>query len=90
MTAPKRIYLVRNVDTGDERLIRAANAAQARNHAARDTLSVEVASQDQLVALLTEADVPVRIEEAGRESEPQPALDEERDKKVERFADLPA
>lgn len=77
MPAPKRIYLVRNVDTGDERLIRAANAAQARNHAARDTLSVEVASQDQLVALLTEADVPVRIEDAGRESELQPAAEDD-------------
>lgn len=64
--APKRIYLVRNADTGDERLIRAANVAQARNHAARDTLLVGVASQEQLVALLT-GDAPAKVEEAGEQ-----------------------
>lgn len=52
--AATRIYLVRNEDTGDERLIRAANSVQARNHAARDTLTVSVAKQEQLVALLTQ------------------------------------
>lgn len=62
--APKRIYIVRNEDTGDERLIRAANVAQARNHAARDTLKVAVATQDQLVALLT-GDEKHEVEEAG-------------------------
>ena len=63
-----RIYLVCNADTGDERLIRAANVVQARNHAARDTLIVAVASQDQLVALLT-GDKPPAVEEAGVERE---------------------
>lgn len=64
--ASKRIYLVRNTDTGDERLIRAATAAQARNHAARDTLAVAVATQDQLVALLT-GDEQVQVEESGEQ-----------------------
>lgn len=62
--AATRIYLVRNEDTGEERLIRAANSVQARNHAARDTLKVAVATQDQLVALLT-GDEKHEIEEAG-------------------------
>lgn len=66
--APKRIYLVRNTNTGDERLIRAANASQARNHAARDTLAVAVATQDQLVALLTSGERH-EVEEAGVEVE---------------------
>ena len=66
--APKRIYLVRNTDTGDERLIRATNAAQARNHAARDTLAVAVATQDELVALLT-GEQKHEVEEAGAEAE---------------------
>lgn len=51
--APKRIYLVHNAATGTQRLIRASNTYQARNHAARDTLAVQVATQEQLVALLT-------------------------------------
>ena len=67
---PRRIYLVRAVDTGAERLIRAATVAQARNHAARDTLEVSVATQDQLVALLTGLDT-VAVEDASeRETEP--------------------
>jgi len=64
MTAT-RIYLVRHTDTGTERLIRAVNAAQARNHAARDTIDVTVATQDQLVAMLTGGE-PVAVEEAQR------------------------
>ena len=74
---PRRIYLVRHKDTGAERLIRAATAAQARNHAARDTIEVDVAGQEQLVALLTSAD-PVRIEDASQrddESDTPPLLD---------------
>ncbi len=68
---PRRIYLVRHTDTGAERLIRASTAAQARNHAARDTIAVDVASQDQLVALLTAAE-PARIEDASqRDDEPE-------------------
>lgn len=66
MSTPRRIYLTRHVDTGAERLIRAANASQARNHAARDSIEVSVATQDQLVALLTGVDV-VPIEEAGHD-----------------------
>ena len=68
---PRRIYLVRHADSGTERLIRASTAAQARNHAARDTIAVDVASQDQLVALLTAAE-PARIEDASqRDDEPE-------------------
>lgn len=61
--APKRIYLVHNAATGTQRLIRACNVYQARNHAARDTLAVAVATQEQLVALLT-GDSRVPVEDA--------------------------
>ena len=70
---PRRIYLVRHADSGTERLIRATNAAQARNHAARDSIAVEVASQEQLVAMLTSTE-PARIEDASqRDDEPEQA-----------------
>lgn len=67
MTAPKtprRIYLVRHTDTGAERLIRALTPAQARAHAARDTIEVSVASQEALVALLTSGEWPGQVEDA--------------------------
>jgi len=61
----RRIYLVRHADTGAERLVRALTPAQARNHAARDTITVAVATQDQLVALLTSKDWHGEVEDAG-------------------------
>lgn len=62
---PRRIYIVRYKDTGAQRLIRAVSAAQARNHAARDTIEVDVADQEQLVALLTGPE-PARVEDASQ------------------------
>lgn len=62
MSAPTRIYLVRDPDTGEERLVRAVNAHRARSHVAA-ALEVTVATQDQLVALLT-GDDRVAIEDA--------------------------
>ena len=61
---PRRIYLVRNSDTGEERLVRAQNAARALAHIVRTSYSAEVATQEQLVALLT-AIQPVEVEDAG-------------------------
>lgn len=47
----KRIYIV---GTGQTiRLVRAPNRAQALAHVARSTISVSVATQDELVKLLT-------------------------------------
>ncbi|MCE2918224.1 MAG: hypothetical protein LW768_22120 [Rubrivivax sp.] len=47
----KRIYLV---GTGQQvRLVRAPNRAQALAHVARSTIAVNVASQDDLVKMLT-------------------------------------
>jgi hypothetical protein len=63
-TTPRRIYLVRHADTGAERLVRALTPAQARNHAARDTITVAVATQDQLVTLLTSGDWHGEVEDA--------------------------
>jgi hypothetical protein len=65
MAAPQRIYRVANALVEDAatggaftRLVRAPNAAQALRHVATDTLSVAVASQDDLVELI-EAGVKV-------------------------------
>lgn len=64
MSTPKRIYIVKDNDA--RRLIRAANVAQARNHVARDTLQVAVASQDELVSLVSGG---ARVEDAGEQVE---------------------
>jgi hypothetical protein len=67
---PTRIYLVRNTDTGDERLVRAPNVARALAHIVRVSYTCEVATQEQLVALLTTAD-PTEVEDAlARDDEP--------------------
>lgn len=72
MSTSQRIYLVRNllVDADAEtgaclhRLVRAPNAAQALRHVAADTLSVDVASQDDLVILIGRG---AKVEASGRE-----------------------
>lgn len=71
MASNQRIYKVTG-PAGDPRYIRASNAAQARNHAARTQYQVEVATQDDLVEALT-ATPPAAIEESGRTSEPEVA-----------------
>lgn len=63
---PKRIYVVQKAGTEQRRLIRASNVAQARNHVARDTLQVAVASQDELVSLVSGG---ARVEDAGEQVE---------------------
>jgi len=72
VSTPTRIYLVRNTDTAEERLVRATNAPRALAHIVRTSYVAEVASQDQLVALLT-GDNRVEIEDAAgaREDDPQ-------------------
>lgn len=49
--AQQRIYLVTHGD--DKRLIRAISQANARNHIARNSITVQVASQDDIVALVS-------------------------------------
>ena len=71
MSTPTRVYITKQDDK--VRLVRAVNVAQARNHVARDSISVEVASQDDLIAYLT-AVPPLSVEEAAaRQAEPEPA-----------------
>ena len=48
-----RIYLVTDVETNKHRLIRAGNQAQAIRYVAQTRFDIEVAGQDDLVALLT-------------------------------------
>ncbi|MFB3910468.1 MAG: hypothetical protein ACE15D_18920 [Candidatus Eisenbacteria bacterium] len=52
MTTNTRIYVVTNKATGQHRLVRAANSIQARNHVARESFGVLLASQDDLVRLV--------------------------------------
>lgn len=59
-----RIYLI--TLGGEERLVKAANAAQAIRHVASKTMNCRVASQDDLAELLT-AVPPATIETAGVE-----------------------
>lgn len=76
MTAPQRIYVVRNsaadFDADHQpskptaRLVRAPNAAQALRYVAADTLAVEVASQDTLIELVAAG---VTVEQSGRVSD---------------------
>jgi hypothetical protein len=62
MEAATRIYKVENTHTVHAvpaRLVRAANSTQARNHVARESISVKVASQDDLIELA--GTVPVEV-----------------------------
>lgn len=75
------IYLIRNIDTNDQRLVRAPNAPQAVRHVARSTLTrstltAEIASQEQLVALLTDTP-PVAVEDVKQDDDrdAQPLFD---------------
>ncbi len=64
-----RIYAVKNFTRPADRprLVRAASSSAARNHVARDTLDVSVASQE---TIYDSAAAGVKIEVAGAESEP--------------------
>ena len=59
-----RIYRVDNGDAAQ--LVRASNPAQAIRHAAKNTFTVKVASQDDCVSLASEG---VIVETAGVEDE---------------------
>lgn len=61
-------YIIRNTETGEERLVRADTQAAALRHITRTTYTVEVATVDQAVALLT-AEPPYRVEIAGVDPE---------------------
>jgi hypothetical protein len=64
--AATRVYLVRTQD-GKNRLIKATNVAQARNHAARDTFAVSIPTPEDAHRLAREG---IELEEVGREPEP--------------------
>ena len=52
MATPSRPYVVINTATQEKRLIQASNQAQARNYAARNLFSVEVASGNDVIELM--------------------------------------
>ncbi|WP_441280657.1 hypothetical protein [Tardiphaga sp. 862_B3_N1_1] len=63
----KRIYLTED-NTGTKRLIKASTGSTAVAHHARDAIKVRVATQADLVQLLSS----IPVEEAGAEPAPQP------------------
>ena len=69
---PTRIYLVTDTTTGAKRLVRASHVAQAVRHAARARFTAEVASQDDLVFLVTDGH---SVEDASSSVEEQLALE---------------
>ena len=68
MATQTRIYVVS--DHESKRLIRAAHPSHALMHAARSTFDVHVASQDELVALLSRG---VEVEAIKHEQQELPA-----------------
>lgn len=66
---PTRVYLVREVNTGAERLVRATVMTVAIRHAARDQFTAHKATHDELERLITAG---VRVEQASEQA-PEPA-----------------
>lgn len=60
-TTPRRVYAVHHAGTGTTRLVRAVNAATAVRHVVRTDYTAEVASQDDLIDLLSAG---TRVEDA--------------------------
>lgn len=56
------IYLIRNTETGEERLVRAPRRAAAMKHVMKP-LTITPATPEQLVALLTGRE-PITVEDA--------------------------
>lgn len=71
MAAETRVYkVVITVPPGGEKvtkLIRAQNKVQPLNHVAKGMIAVEIATQDDLIELVSKG---VKVEEAGEEPEP--------------------
>jgi hypothetical protein len=78
MASPQRIYLVAAqaapTPPGIARLVRATHMAQALRHVAADTLRVSVASQEELVGLIT-AGVAVETASAATSGEESPPVE---------------
>jgi len=53
-----RIYIVKNKHSGHERLIEASSQAGALSFVVKDTMTVELASQSELVRLVSEGALP--------------------------------
>jgi len=75
----KRIYAVTNTSTPDDdgkcptRLVRATNKSQAVSYASRQDYVASVASQEMLVACLTDG---IEVEDAGGEQEAEDGIPE--------------
>ena len=65
MATTSRIYLVENID-GTKKLVRAAAVSQAITHAAKQTFTARVASQDDIVLAMSNG---VRVESYGESAQ---------------------
>lgn len=65
-TAKQRIYVVGT----EERLVRAQSGIQARNHVAKRTIDVRLASQDDLIKLAASRKVEQAIDDVATEPLP--------------------
>lgn len=68
---PRRVYAVRHIATGTTRLVRAVNVATAVRHVVRTDYTAEVASQDDLIDLLSAG---TRVEDAGADDLGEPPV----------------
>ena len=62
-----RLYLVREISTGNTRLIEATNAAQAMKHVAETTHTCEVVTSTSVAARLVSGGI--KVESAAKTSE---------------------
>lgn len=60
----QRIYAVQN-GSGEARLVRASNKAQAVHHCAKSVFHADLASQDDLLTMLGKN---IKVEQAGEEA----------------------
>jgi len=61
--APRRVYSVRNIKTGEVRLVDATSAAQASRHVAQDSLDVTIPTTVQVFDI-TKSNPNIEIEVA--------------------------
>lgn len=87
MATAKRIYVVHIAHGGENgtetRLVRAPNPAQAIRHVADQTITADVATQDDLVDLINAG---IKVETAGKDSAPD---DDDEEKHVHQVGQAP-
>ncbi|MFM2345380.1 MAG: hypothetical protein RL654_133 [Pseudomonadota bacterium] len=83
---PRRVYVVRDNTNGKTRLVRAINVAAALRHVVRIAYAVDVATQDDLIELLTSG---VAVEDASAAEDEQPQGARPRQRRAPQAAEAP-